>query len=136
MEDVNCHWIAVSLVSNIFKRLACLGFSNSCWLLNNFEQPDRFTTSRELRPNMLLGTLTRFLQFFKFNAASFLRRPIEELIRTRFEHPARFSHSRFGAPLKSGVLIRFLDCVRTNHLKLGRGCNEGARGANKINHHI
>lgn len=120
-EDVDWDCMAVCLISGILECSSCIGFSNS-WLLNTFGQPEIFRYPRELRLNMLLGRLTRLMQFFKFKKASFLRSPTDGWIRARFVHPSRIIHSRLGTPLKSGTLIRFLESLRSKALKFGRCC--------------
>jgi hypothetical protein len=41
---------------------------------------------------------------------------------TSFTHPSRFRLSRFGTSPKSGILIRFLEWLKSRALKLGRYC--------------
>lgn len=100
MEDTDCECNTISFESSFFKYLG---------LLNTLKHLERFRYTRELRPNMLLGMLLRFLQFSKFKNTSFLRRPIDGSICTSFTHPSRFSFSRFGTSPKFGILIRFLE---------------------------
>lgn len=145
MEDVDWEWIGFSLIQSFFKCSASLAISNNWmyttkkskyWILYIFEQPERFRYSRELMPNMLLGTLTRFLQSFKFKTVSFLRKSMDGSICLSCINPSRFILSRLMASPKFCILISFWEWERSTILKLRRGCNSGPIGGDKVNNEI
>ena len=59
-----------SPIQLLFKFSTSLASSNK-QILFSFEQSERLKHLRELRANMLLGKLTRFLLSFKFKIVSF-----------------------------------------------------------------
>lgn len=65
---------------------------------------------------------------------SFLIKPIDGSIRSRFTHPERSSFSRFGTSSKFGNLIRFLEPLRFIVFNLGRYCD--AEDQQKWKHYL
>jgi hypothetical protein len=123
VNAVDWYWEVLSFLSSISKFSICHYLFNNL-LLSKFRQPERFRYSRELRPKMLLGILTRFVQFFKFNLESLLKIPIDGSICTSFIHPSRFRNSRFGISKKFGVIIRFFEWERSIYVKLCGDCKQ------------
>lgn len=99
-----------------------LGFFTN-WLLSILEQPESSSTWRELSPKMIFRLRTRFLQFFRFNKVCSIRILMDGSIWSIFIHPSKVSFSKWGTPLMFGIWLRFLECLRSRVLKLGKHCN-------------
>lgn len=69
MDGTGC-LIAVPLTSSSSKLSIYPKFSG---IFSSLEQRERFTVLRDFQPFIVLGSLTRFLQSFKFNNTSPVR---------------------------------------------------------------
>ena len=127
IEDGTC-LIAVLLTSSSSRRSMFPRFSG---ILSSFEQPERIKILRESEL-MLHGRLVRDLQSFKFSKVSRLRTPTDGWTSYKFTQPCRISFSRFGAPVKSGTLIKFRESLRSRIFNLGKLCDKTIKLLEKI----
>jgi hypothetical protein len=76
--------------------------------LLSLEQPERL---RYLRDSNIIssGSLLRYLQPRRYNPLSRLRNPMDEWTLDKLVQYLSSSSSRFWTPVKSGVLIKFLE---------------------------
>ena len=113
--------IAAPVKSSSFKLSIFPKFSGR---LASFEHPKRMSISRDLKLSMLFGRLIRDWQNFKFKTVSLLSCPIDGWISTKFMQPLRHSFSSLGTPVKSGVLIRLMECSRSMSFNLSKYCKK------------
>ena len=78
----------------------------------SFEQPLRLKNSRASKL-ILWGRLLRHLQPFKSNRISLLRSPRDACILYSLVQRWRINCLRFGAPLRSGISIKFWESLRS-----------------------
>ena len=102
-------FIAVSLKKSFDKRGI---FSTISGNFFSFEQPLRLKNSRASKL-ILWGRLSRNLQPFKSNRISLLRSPRDACILYSLVQRWRISCLRFGAPLRSGISIKFWESLRS-----------------------
>jgi hypothetical protein len=91
--------------------------------LSSFEQPLRVQTSND-SISRWLGRILRLLQFTRFTNWSFLWRPNDGWTSDKLAQPSRIKLSRFGIPVKSGVLVRYNELLRLMVFKLTEICNQ------------
>ena len=79
----------------------------------SLEQSHKLRVFREIKLQIALGRLERFLQPFISNWISFLRYPIDAWILYSLVQLWRINFSRFEAPLRSGISINFWESLRS-----------------------
>ena len=79
----------------------------------SLEQPDKLRVFRDIKLQIALGRLERFLQPFISNWISFLRYPIDAWILYSLVQLWRINFSRFEAPIRSGISINFWESLRS-----------------------
>ena len=86
------------------------------------EQPDRIKIFRDFK-FISQGRPVRLLQSFRFNKLSLLRAPTDGWSSYKLVHPWKISLSRFGHPMKLGVLTKTLESLRSRSLNLVKFCD-------------
>jgi len=99
-------------------------FPNISGNFSSLKHPYKLRILRVFNSHMFVGRQASFTQSFKFKKTSPFRIPIESSILTSFLQPSRFSFSRFGTCLKSGVFIKFRECLRSIALSNFKGCQK------------
>jgi len=90
---------------------------------SSFEHPSRMQTLSD-SISRLLGKILILTQSVRFTYWSFLWRASDGWTSNKLVQPSRIRFSRFGIPVKSGVLIRFRELLRLMIFKLTALCNQ------------
>ena len=96
------------------------GFVTIFGIVLSFEQSEISRVARGSIPN-LLGRRISLSQSCKLRWISFLRIPIDGSISRKFVH-LRTNFSRFGTPVKFGVIIRSEESVKSMNFNLSKFC--------------
>ena len=119
MVDEGSSLIAVPLTSSSSRPLRFPRFSGNFTCL---EQPDKLRVFRDIKLQIASGRLERFLQPFRSNPISFLRSPTDAWILYSLVQRWRINFSRFEAPLRSGISIKFWESLRSMSFNLSKIC--------------
>ena len=86
--------------------------SHNLWKLLQSWTTTKIKNFKSIQANLVWKALRHF-QPFRSNRISFLRFPRDEWIYDSLVHPWRIKCLRFGAPRRSGVLIKFWDSLKS-----------------------
>jgi hypothetical protein len=98
-------------------------FPSTSGNFSSFEQPSRVKTLSD-SISRLLGRILILSQFTRFTYWRFLWLPSDGWILDKLVQPSRIRLSRFGIPVRSGVLDRFSELLRLMIFKLTALCNQ------------
>ena len=96
-------------------------FPTNCGSFLRLEQPERLRVTREPTSNVL-GRCLSVLQDCRLRRTSFLRIPMDGWSSHKFVQYSRTNFSRFGTPVKSGVIIRSKESVKSMNFNLSKFC--------------
>jgi len=105
IEKGTC-FTAIFSVIRVIKDSKC---AISLSLMSILEQPERMRVFKDFNLYILLGRLLRLVQSFKFSSKRLQRHPIDGCTLRNLGQHFRMSCSRLGSPLKSGVVVKYLE---------------------------